>query len=170
MKKKFPLKLHLLIAFACIAMFTLLFTSCTSEVKIPNEEEAKTAIMKKIQAANSGWASGNSMVFYENAAEDIVWIDDVGPSKRLVGKEALKTYLEGLNGKVPPHKHELFDFKFQFYGEIVIASYYYQGTMEGKKAPAWKAVSIFRYIDGDWFAVLEHWTIVTEGKKKESAE
>ena len=162
MKKKIASNLSLIISVLIIALLPLLFTDCTCESEVPTEEEAKTAIMEKIQAANAGWASGNTMVFFKNAAEDIVWIDDVGPSKRIIGRDALKTYLEGLNGKVPPHKHELFDFEFQFYGDIVIVSYYYQGTFEGEKAPPWKAVSIFKYTEGDWFAVHENWTAKVE--------
>jgi len=170
MKKKITSNLSLIISVLFIALLPLLFSTCTQESKIPAKEEAKTAVMEKIQAANTGWASGNPMVFFDNAAEDIVWIDDVGPSKRLVGRDALKTYLEGLKGAVPQHKHELYDFEFQFYGDIVIASYYYQGTFEGEKAPPWKAVSIFKYTEGDWFSVHENWTEKLEENTEEVAE
>ena len=158
MKKKLPVILSFGLRLLVLALLPLLFTTCAPKPEVPTREEAQKAVMDKIEAACKAWASGNTMVFYENAAEDIVWIDDVGPSKRLIGRDALKTYLEELNGNIPPHKHELFDFKLQFYGDVVIASYYYQGTMEGEKAPPWKAVTVFKYTDGDWFAVLEHWT------------
>ena len=78
--------------------------------------------------------------------------------------------LEGLKGVVPLHKHELFDFKFQFYGDIVIVSYYYQGIIEGVKAPPWKAVSIYKYSDGDWFSVHENWTEKVVEKPEEASE
>ncbi len=170
MKKKIVSNLSLIISVLIIALLPLLFTTCTCESEVPTEEEATTAVMEKIQAANEGWASGNPMIFFENAAEDVVWIDDIGPSKRLVGRDALKTYLEGLKGVVPSHNHELFDFKFQFYEDIVIASYYYQGIIEGVKAPPWKAVSIFKYSDGDWFSVHENWTETVVENPEEASE
>lgn len=163
MRKKNSIHPLLMLCILVISLLPFMFTSCSGDSDVPAEEEAQEAVMKKIQAANAGWASGNTMVFYENAAQNIVWIDDAGPSKRIVGRETLKTYLEGLKGMVPPHKHELYDFNFQFHDNIVIASYYYQGTFEGEKAPPWKAVSIFRYVDGDWFSILEHWTANVEG-------
>ena len=152
------LKIRVLLVFG---MITLL-TACKVESPFPSQEEAEAAVMEKIQTANTKWASEDPMGFYENAAKDIIWIDDLGPSKRVIGSEALKSYLEGFKGVVPPHKHELYDFKFQYFGDIVIANYYYQGTLEGEKAPPWKAVSIFRYTDGDWLSVHENWTLVVE--------
>ena len=170
MKKKIAGKASLIISVLVIALLPLLFTTCACESEIPTQEEAKTAVMEKIQAANAAWASGDPLVFLKNAAEDIVWIDDIGSSKRLVGRDALKPYLEEFKGKVPSHKHELFDFNFQFYGDIVIASYYYQGTIEGVKASPWKAVSIFKYSEGDWFSVHENWTENLEEKAEEISE
>jgi predicted SnoaL-like aldol condensation-catalyzing enzyme len=153
-----------------LAFMTFLLVACTEVPAIPTQEEAQAAVMEKLKAASAGWAAEDPMVFYNNAAENIVWIDDVGPSKRIVGKEALKAYLEGFKGAVPPHEHELFDFNFQFYGDVVIATYYYQGVMEGEKAPPWKAVSIFNYDDGEWSAILEHWTVVVAEPTEEPAE
>lgn len=158
-----------------MSMLMLLFiaftsTTCTKSPATPSTEEAKSVVMEKIQAANKAWASGNPMVFHENAANDIVWIDDVGPSKRLLGRDELKSYLESLKGVVPPHKHELYDFNFQFYDDIVIASYFYGGTVEGQKGTPWKAVSIFKYMNGDWLAVMEHWTQVVCAENEAASE
>ena len=144
-----------------LCMFTLL-TTCEGEPPLPTQEEAEAAVMEKIQAANAKWASEDPLGFFSNAAENIVWIDDIGSSKRVIGREALKPYLEGFKGVVPPHKHELYDFYFQHFEDIVIANYYYQGTLEGEKAPPWKAVSIFKYSEGDWYSVHENWTLVVE--------
>ena len=170
MKTKLANRLPMVISTLAVVLLPLLFITCTCESEVPTQEEAKSAVMEKIQAANAAWASGETMGFLKNAAEDIVWIDDIGPSKRLVGRDALKSYLEGLKGVVPSHKHELFDFKFQFYGDIVIVSYYYQGIIEGVKPPPWKAVSIYKYSDGDWFSVHENWTEKVVEKPKEASE
>ncbi len=168
MKTKLTNRMPVGISTLVVILIPLLFITCTCP-EVPTQEEAKPAVMEKIQAANAAWASGETTGFLKNAAEDIVWIDDIGPSKRLVGRDALKSYLEGLKGVVPSHKHELFDFKFQFYGDIVIVSYYYQGIIEGVKAPPWKAVSIFKYSDGDWLSVHENWTETLVEKPKEAS-
>ena len=154
----FNLTVSVLVAFCLM----ILLTTCKGDLPVPTQEAAEAAVMEKIQAANSKWASEDPLGFYENAAENIVWIDDIGSSKRVIGREELKPYLEGFKGVVPPHKHELYDFYFQHLGDIVIANYYYQGTLEGEKAPPWKAVSIFKYSDGDWSSVHENWTLVVE--------
>lgn len=162
MKAKHVINFHLTIRVLLVFCAITLLTSCKGELPVPSQEEAEAAVMEKIQTANTKWASGDPLGFYDNSAEDIVWIDDLGPSKRVIGREALKPYLEGFKGVVPPHKHELYDFNFQHFGDIVIANYYYQGTLEGEKAPPWKAVSIFSYSDGDWYSVHENWTLVVE--------
>lgn len=170
MKTKHASRYQVAISTLLFSLLALIFYNCTNEPDFPTQEEAKSAVMEKIQAANAAWASGETMGFYKNAAEDIVWIDDVGPSKRLIGRDALKSYLEGLKGMIPSHQHELFDFNFQFYGNIVIVSYYYQGTIEGVKASPWKAVSIFKYSDGDWFSVHENWTENIEETPEEASD
>ena len=113
-----PLKISALTAI----LLCVLLTACTTAPQVPTQEEAEKAVMEKIQAANAAWASENQLGFYENAADDIVWIDDIGASKRIVGKEALLPYLEGFIGVVPPHQHELYNFNFQYFGDMVIAS------------------------------------------------
>ena len=162
MKAKQIINSRLTISFLVpFCLFTLL-TTCEGEPPVPTQEEAEAAIIEKIQAANAKWASGDPLEFFNNAADNIVWVDDIGSSKRVIGREALKPYLEAFKGVVPPHKHELYDFYFQHFGDIVIANYYYQGTLKGEKAPPWKAVSIFKYSDGDWSSVHENWTLVVE--------
>jgi hypothetical protein len=111
--------------------------------------------------ANDKWAAGDPMGFIECAAKDIVWSDDLGAQNSLIGYDALNTYLEGFKGQVPPHQHELIEPVFQFYDDIVIVSYRYQGTFEGEEPGApWKITSVYRYADGQWLSVHENWTEV----------
>ncbi len=91
MKTKLTNRMPMLISALAAVLLPLLFITCTCDPEVPTQEEAKSAVMEKIQAANAAWASGETTGFLKNAAEDIVWIDDIGPSKRLVGHDALKS-------------------------------------------------------------------------------
>lgn len=130
--------------------------------ELPTRDEAQKAIWEKITTANDKWASGDPMGFLECAAKDIIWSDDLGAQNRVIGYEALNKYLETFKGQVPPHQHELIEPIFQFYDDIVIVSYRYQATIEGKPEAPWKVTSVYRYADGDWLSVHENWTEIKQ--------
>ena len=100
------------------------------------------------------------MGYVDCAAPDITWMDDLGAPLPVKNREELKTYLEGFRGQVPAHEFELYNFFFQFYEDIVIVTYYYQGTMDGLTMPPWKVTSVYRYADENWLSVHENWTQV----------
>jgi hypothetical protein len=152
--------------FLSIAIFFLLtslfIVSCTNQPVAPTPEEAGAAIWKKIEIAGERWASGDPMGYIECAADDISWMDDLAAFKPVVGKDALTAYLEGFKGKIPPHKHELQEKMFQFYEDIVVVTYRYQGVFDTVAAPPWKVSSVYRYVDDDWLSVHENWTLVEQ--------
>ena len=162
MKKKTPGKTGLIYGAVLIMTLPLLLLTCKNEQAMPTQDEAKTAIWQKIAAANDRWAAGDPMGFTECAATDIIWSDDLGAQNRVIGDEALKTYLEAFIGQIPPHEHVLIDPVFQFYDDVVVVSYRYQGTFEGEAAAPWKVTSVYRYADGDWLSVHENWTEVKQ--------
>ena len=147
------------IFFLILSMF---FVLCTKEPKLPTAEEAQSAVWGKIETANDRWASGDPMGFLECAAPDITWSEPFTPQNRVSGYEALKVFLEGFKGQVPPHKHELLDPMFQFYDDMMIVTYRYQGTFEGELANPWRVTAVYRYIDGDWLSVHENWSEVNQ--------
>jgi nuclear transport factor 2 (NTF2) superfamily protein len=144
-----------------VCFFLLLFlVSCNNKPALPTADEAEAAIWDKIEMANDRWASGDPMGFVDCAAEDIIWIDDLGAMEGVSGKEALDAYLANFKGQIPPHQHELVDPVFQHYGDMVVVSYRYQGTFENEPAEPWKVTSVYRYADGDWQSVHENWSVV----------
>lgn len=149
-----------------IAGFIIFSLSCSTntsgekEMKLPTQEEAKTAILTKINMANEKWASGDPLGFVDCASPEITWIDDLGALLPVKGKDALKAYLDGFTGKIPPHEHELSNFNFQFYEDIVIITYRYTGTFDGEPADPWKVTSVYKYQDGDWWSIHENWSVV----------
>ena len=162
MKKKTPARTGLIFSTVLILVVPLLLISCMNEQALPTQDEARAVIWGKITAANDKWAAGDPMGFTECAAPDIIWSDDLGAQNRVTGYEGLRTYLEAFKGQIPPHKHVLIDPVFQFYDDIVIISYRYQGTFEEEAGAPWKVTSVYRYEDGDWLSVHENWTEVKQ--------
>ena len=162
MKKKIPTGSGLIYGVVLIITLPLLFPACNNEPAVPTQDEARTAIWQKITAANEKWAAGDPMGFVECAAPDIIWSDDLGAQNRVIGYEELNSYLEAFKGQIPPHQHVLIDPVFQFFDDVVVVSYRYQGTFEGEDAAPWKVTSVYRYADGDWLSVHENWTEVKQ--------
>ncbi len=161
MKKKTPIKAGFIYSVILILILPMLLITCKNEPVLPTQDEAKAAVWEKIQMANDKWAAGDPMGFIECAAKDIIWSDDLGAQNRVIGYDALITYLEGFKGQIPPHQKELIEPVFQFYDDIVVVSYRYQGTFEGEEPVApWKITSVYRYADGQWLSVHENWTVV----------
>ena len=147
-------------------ILSLFMVSCANQPAAPSAEEAHDAIWKKITRANDLWADGNTLGFVECAAEDVTWMDDLAAPKPVIGKAALKTYLESFMGMVPKHEHKLMNSYFQYYDDIVIVTYWYQGIFEGEPQTPWKVTSVYRYADGDWLSVHENWTEVNPASQE----
>lgn len=130
--------------------------------EVPTADEAKRVVMDKIKKAAERWSKGDTMGYVECAAEDIVWVDELGAQKPVIGIEKLRTYLSGFKGKVPAHEFKLSGHYFQVYDNMVVVSYRYQGILDGQPLPPWKVSSVYRYINGDWVSVHENWTKVKE--------
>jgi ketosteroid isomerase-like protein len=166
MKKNHPFKNSFGIGLLITGLISCVIISCTvnspdnKELKIPTQEDSKTAIKEKIELANEKWASGDPLGFVECAADDITWIDDLGAQLPVSGKEALQAYLENFKGQIPPHEHELSDMAFQFYDDMVIISYRYNGTFDGEPADPWKVSSVYQYSKDGWYSVHENWSLV----------
>lgn len=146
----------------CAFFLLLLLVACANEPKLPTAEEAKTAVLDKITMAAEKWANDDPMGYYECAAKDIVWIDDLGALKPISGSDALKTYLESFKGQVPKHECKIVDPVFQNYGDIVVVTYRYQGIVDGEPVSPWKVTSVYRYENAEWLSVHENWSEVSE--------
>lgn len=162
MKKKLLTGMKFIESAVFILILSIFLVSCTNEQELPTADEAQSAVWEKIQAANDRWASGDPMGFLECSAPDITWSEPFTPQNRVSGYEALKTFLEDFKGQIPPHEHELLDPMFQFYNDMMIVTYRYQGSLEGELANPWKVTAVYRYMDGDWLSVHENWSEVKQ--------
>lgn len=147
---------------ALFLLISLFLVCCTNQPVTPTSDEASAAVWEKIEMAGNRWASGDPMGYIDCASDDITWMDDLGAPKPIIGKEALTAYLEGFKGQIPPHKHKLYEKNFQFYEDILIVTYWYQGTIDTITLPPWKVSSIYKYADNDWLSVHENWTKVDQ--------
>lgn len=160
MKNKISSRAKVIPWITCLIIIQILLVSCTNKPVLPTSEEAKASVLEKITFAGEKWSNGDTMGYFECAAQDIVWIDDLGPSKTILGSKALKEYLETYKGQIPAHKFKLLDPLFQVYKDIVIVSYQYQSIFEGEPQTPWKVTSVYKYDNGDWLSVHENWTVV----------
>lgn len=140
----------------------LLLTSCENKPVLPSEDEAIAVIKEKVEIAAERWASADVTGYLVMVDEDVTYMDDIDSPELLIGKENFKAYSEKLVVNLPPHKPILSDFHWQFYGDIVILTYRYQGDFDGQLAPPWKITSVFRYANEDWLSVHENWSLVKE--------
>lgn len=160
MKNQNSTRTRLVLCSFCLLLFAFLIYSCSTEPKLPTYDEAKIVIWDKITMAAEKWSSGEPLGYAECASKDIVWIDDLAAQKPVIGSDPLKEYLGSFKGKVPNHKFRLTDSFFQFYDDIVIVTYRYQGILEGEALPPWKVTSVYKYENGDWWSVHENWSTV----------
>lgn len=139
-----------------------LLVSCSNQSDLPTADEAKSAVMEKITIAADKWSQGDPMGYFDYAADDIVWTDEIQAKKPIIGADVLKSYLEPFKGEIPVHKAEISETIFQVYDDIVIVSYQFQSIFEDGPTDPWKITGVFRYIDGDWKSVHENWTLVEQ--------
>jgi len=126
-------------------------------------DQAAEAILAQERRALDQWSMGNPLGYLEIDADDVTYFDDIRASQRIDGKSEMKTYLETLVGKVPPHSYEIVDPRVQLYGTVGILTLRYQAASEdGTPFPAWKATSVYRKVGDEWQIVHAHWSLVKE--------
>ncbi len=143
----------------------LLFTgSCASGPTAPSAEEAEKAIIEKETQALDNWSSGDPAGFALHAADDITYMDDIGASSELRGREAFLQYLTSLEGMIPPHQYKMEDPYVQAYGNVAILTFHYQAVdSAGQPGGApWKATSVYNFRENDWYMVHANWSLVKE--------
>ena len=143
-------------------LLPFLFASCVQEPALPSEDDAIAVIKGKIENAANLWATGDASGYADMVAADITYMDDIDSPELLVGKDQFIAYLGKVAVGVPPHKPLLSAFHWQFYGDIMILTYRYQGDFDGQLAQPWRITSVFRYDNKDWLSVHENWSLVKE--------
>ena len=95
--------------------------------------DAEEAILAQERRALDQWAQGNPLGYLDIDADDVSYFDDIGAQSRINGVEAMRTYLNSLKGKIPPHRYEVVDPLVQVYGDIGILTLRYNAyATDGK--------------------------------------
>jgi ketosteroid isomerase-like protein len=156
-----PKRKSLFLNGALILSAMLIAASCVTKPAAPSPEEAEMAVMAKERQSLDNWSAGNAIGYAVNAADDITYLDDIGASTRLDGKEECDKYLTSLAGMISPHNYEMVDPKVQVYGNVAILTFHYQPSdSTGQPGMPWKATTVYNFRDGDWYMVHANWSLV----------
>lgn len=146
-------------ALGLLALLTGLLMGCQNAA--PGSQGAEQAIVAQERRALEQWAKGNPLGYLDIDAEDVTYFDDIGAHSRVDGREAMRTYLTGLRGKIAPHRYESLDPKVQLYGDIGILTLRYEAYGAAAQPMArWKATSVYRRTNDRWRIVHAHWSLV----------
>jgi uncharacterized protein (TIGR02246 family) len=149
--------------FMLLFIALLVFTSCGTKQKAPVPENIEQTILALDRQALDLLSKGDPLGFAELFAEDGTYFDDIGSQTRLNGLTEIRNYFASLSGKIPAHKYEMVNPKFQIYDNIAILTYQYRTTMPDNQPGAlWKVTQIYHFTDDKWQLVHAHWSVVKE--------
>lgn len=122
---------------------------------------AGARILARERQALDRWSQGQTTGYADVADDDITYFDDIGAQARVAGKPAVREYLTGLEGQIPPHNYEMVDPRVQVYGDVGVLTFlYHPSGPDGEPGQRWKATSVYRNVDGEWWAVHAHWSMI----------
>jgi hypothetical protein len=140
----------------------LVIVSCTSEPAVPTEAEATESVIALERKALDNWSAGHPGGYATNMSSDATYMDDIGAHYRKDGLEEVQIYLNSLEGMIPKHNYEMEDTKVQYFGDVAVLTFRYQGFVDGQPGQPWKATSVYHFSDEEWKAVHAHWSLVKE--------
>ena len=124
-------------------------------------QSAEQAILSQERLALDQWSQGKPTGYLVVDADDVTYFDDIAASTRVDGLEEMRAYFTSLDGKIPPHRYEIFDPQVQLYGDVGVLTLHYQPyTLDGTPGQRWKATSVYRLIGTEWRIVHAHWSHV----------
>jgi len=109
------------------------------------------------QAAMARWCKGDPDGFLALCAEEVSYLDPFSP-QRLDGLPALRSYYEGLRGKISATSYEFQNVRVQEWGDCALLSYHFHsqgpdGSMN------WNCSEVFRRQQQGWRIVHTHWSL-----------
>ncbi len=153
-----------------IALPVVFISSCDTSPVYPSLEETAKSVIKLEKEALENWSAGNPGEFPIHMADDVTYMDDIMASELKKGLESVDSYLNSLEGMIPPHEFELVDPFVQQYNSVAILTFHYVGSVDGQKGQPWKATSIYNYADGEWKMVHANWSLVKQPGMEPSDE
>jgi hypothetical protein len=104
------------------------------------------------------WCDGDPSGFLEISAPDVVYFDPFLPS-RLDGLDALRSYYEGLRGRVRAERFELLNPMVQGLGAAgaVLTFNYVSSDSDGSES-RWNCTEVYRRDPAGWRIIQTHWS------------
>lgn len=115
------------------------------------------------KAALDRWCAGDPSGFLELSAPDVVYFDPFLPT-RLDGLDRLRSYYEGLRGKVFAPRHEMIAPHVTEVGDAAVLTFRfvsYNGS-EGAEM-RWNCTEVYRREGENWRIVQTHWSLTGNG-------
>jgi hypothetical protein len=107
------------------------------------------------------WSKGDIQGYFKHASDDITYMDDIGASKLLEGRDKVLEYASNLEGQIPEHRYEMINANTQLLGSTAVLTFqYHPSTLTGDRQTPWKATTVYSRTKGDWHMVHAHWSMI----------
>jgi len=121
-------------------------------------------ILSLEKSAMERWRNGDPMGFVELSAEDILYVD-VGQTKPIQGLEALRAYMQKLEGMIHYQKSEFIAPKVVISGDAALLTYNYRSSVFSPEGAVisqtpWNATEVYFIREGEWKIVHNHWSFI----------
>jgi ketosteroid isomerase-like protein len=103
------------------------------------------------------WCNGDPSGFLEISAPDVVYFDPF-LERRLDGLEALRSYYEGLRGKVRAERFEVLNPVVQSIGGTGAVLTFNFVSSGGGRESRWNCTEVYRRDGTGWRIVQTHWS------------
>jgi uncharacterized protein (TIGR02246 family) len=143
---------------------TLVAAALGSACRLPADGFDTQTIVALERGALERWGKGDPAGFVDiMAAEETYFDPAIG--QRIDGRDAMKTYMAPLIGKISIERIEMIDPKVQRVGDLAVLTFNlndYGAQLDGgpRTTARWNSTEVYRRIQGSWKIVHSHWSYV----------
>lgn len=124
---------------------------------------AEAEIIARERGLLESWSSGRPSGYFDAAASDITYFDDIGAMEGIRGRDVARTYAAGLDGQIPPHDYRMVAPTVQVVGDVAVLTFRYHPSKNGEPLQKWKATSVYRREGDAWSQIHAHWSMQKNG-------
>lgn len=120
-------------------------------------------ILSMEKGAMERWRQGDPWGWAELSSQEVTYVDP-GLTKPIVGLEAYRAYLKGVEGQVHYQGSEFIDPQVTVVGDAAVLTYNYRSTATeaGRVAnqTLWNTTEVYFRLAGEWKIAHTHWSFV----------
>ena len=114
------------------------------------------------QNALRRWCNGDPSGFLEISAPDVTYFDPfIG--ERLDGFDNLRTYYDGIRGKIFAQRHRMIDPCILEIGKAAILTFRFNSSGSEGAEMRWNCTEVYRNDPEGWRIVQTHWSFTGQG-------